>query len=125
MTSRTFTQTSSFPASFVRKYTASTGNVPEEFYHRVRFFFCVVYLFEHEKNILISYSNAHLKLGIAELRKKMHHTLYHPQGHEAKRIMARSLESVQLVGQSHPARSLMAEEVLDRRLLQPLAFQSG
>jgi len=40
--------------------------------------------------------------------------------------MATSLESVQLVDQSHPARSLVAEEVLDRRLLQPLhAFPTG
>jgi hypothetical protein len=40
--------------------------------------------------------------------------------------MATSLESVQLVDQSHPARSLVAEEVLDRRLLQPLhTFPTG
>jgi hypothetical protein len=40
--------------------------------------------------------------------------------------MATSLESLQLVDQSHPARNLVAEEVLDRRLLQPLhAFPTG
>jgi hypothetical protein len=36
--------------------------------------FCAARLLEHEKNPLCSDSLAHFTLGIAELRKKMHHT---------------------------------------------------